>query len=419
MMTYKRTSKTLAEIGRELQVAYLIETSIRSERNRVRVTSKLIRAADQVQTWSASYDSEPSSMLAFQRELSSAIAEQIRLQLSPERLSSLTRRQTQNPEAYDLYLRGRHLWNQFTPPTTRSAIEYYSRATQLDPKYALAWSGLADAYSASPVTGDAPPQQVTPRAREAAEQAVRADPELAEAQSSLGFTKFWLEWDWAGAEAALRKAITLDSSFAFAHRMLGVLLSHVGRNQEARTAMQRARELDPLDAMNQALSAQVAFAARDYSSAVQFARQSIVIDPGFWVGHMQLAQAYEQLGDVDRVFDALQSAGRTSGNNSKVVSLRGYILGKLGRANEARDVLTTLKAIARDHYVPPYAIALVHAGLGEENAALDWLERALTARDVHLAFLTMDPKWDRLRGNPRFRALLARCGFNTSGLVDR
>jgi TolB-like protein len=153
-MVYKRTTKTASEIGRELKASYLIEGSLRAEVERLRITSRLIRACDQVQVWSSSFDSEPVSMLAFQRELSAAIAEQVRRRLSPERLNALERRHTRNAEAYDLYLRGRYLWHQLTPATTRRAAEHYTRATQLDPEYALAWSGLTDGYSASPINGD-------------------------------------------------------------------------------------------------------------------------------------------------------------------------------------------------------------------------------------------------------------------------
>ncbi|HMD06859.1 MAG TPA: winged helix-turn-helix domain-containing protein [Candidatus Acidoferrum sp.] len=411
VMSYKRTTKSLAEIGHELDAAYLIESSIRAEGGHLRITSKLIRVSDQVQIWSASYDSEPSSMLAFQRELSAAIAEQVHLHLSPDRLSALARRHSRNAEAYDLYLRGRHFWNQLTPPATRRAIEYFGRAAELDPSYALAWSGLADSYCAGPINGDAPPLAVWPRAKEAAANAIKAEPALAEVQTSLGFLKFWLEWDWPGAEAAFRKAVSLDPSYPLPHRMIGILLSHMGRPEEARPAIRRARELDPLLAVHQALSSQVAFSGREYSEAVQFARQSIVVDPEFWVGYMQLAQALEQLDQTDQALDALTSAGRFSGGNSKVVALRGYIFAKLGRTAEAREVLRTLVAIARERYVPPYAMALVHAGLSEPDDSFEWLDRAFDLHDVHLIFLPVDPKWDPFRGDARFAALLNRAGL--------
>ena len=221
---YKNTSKSLAEIGQELGVEYLLEGSVRAESSRLRVTSKLIRARDQVQIWAESYESEPGSMLELQRELSAAIARQVRLRLSPDRLTALALRHTRNAEAYDLYLRGRHLWNQLTPETNRRAIESYQRATQLDPEFALACAGLADIYSASPINSDVPPRDVSAQARDAAARAVASGADLAETQTALGTVHYWLDWDWPAAEAAYRKAIAVDPGFSQAHRVLGIVL---------------------------------------------------------------------------------------------------------------------------------------------------------------------------------------------------
>jgi TolB-like protein len=411
VMAYKRTTKALAEIGRELSATHLIESSIRAESSRWRITSKLIRMPDQVHIWSASFDSEPSSMLEFQRELSTAIAEQIRLRLSPERLSALARRQTRNPDAYDLYLRGLNFANQRTPATTKRAIEYFERATALDPGYALAWSGIATAFTASAVNGDAPPLLVGPRAREAAAQAVRADPNLAEAQFSQGYVKWMLDWDWAAGEAGFRRAVAPDPSFALAHLMLGHALSQMGRQDEASVWMLRAWELDPLSPMMYALSSQVAFQARDYPGAVEHARQAIVLDPEFWIGYVMRGQGYTEMGKSDLALKDVTTAERFSGQNSKTFSLRGYVLAKLGRTEEANEVLSTLESVSRARYVPPFAMALINAGLGRPDAVFDWLERAYDARDVHLIFLPVDPKWDGFRSDRRFETLLSRCGF--------
>jgi DNA-binding winged helix-turn-helix (wHTH) protein/Flp pilus assembly protein TadD len=410
VMSYKRTTKTLAEIGRELDASYLIESSLRAEGDRLRITSKLIRVRDQLQIWSASYDSEPSSLLTFQRELGTAIAEQVRLRLSPARLNALANRQTQNPEAYDLYLRGRFYWNQFTALTTRRAIEYFTRATSIDPNYALAWSGLADAFSSSPITGDADPLVLLPRAQNAASNAVRSDPELAEAQTSLGFFQFWLGWDWPAAEAAFRKALALDPNYAFAHRMLGIVLSHLCRHEEALASIRRARELDPLSAMNRALSSQIAFAAGNPPNAIHFAREAIVLDPEFWIGHFQLAQAYVHLQQYDLAMESLNQANRFSAGNSKALSLRGYLLAKTGFISEANEVIQTLNAISRERFVPPYAQALIYAGLAEADSALSLLERASQSHDVHMAFLPVDPKWDLFRTEARFAKMCNRFG---------
>lgn len=408
---YTRSTTPLAEIGRELGATYLVEGSIRAEGRRWRVTARLVRARDQVQIWSASFDSEPSSMLEFQRQLSTAIAEQIRLRLSPDRLSGLERRQSRNAEAYDLYLRGRHLWNQLTPQTNRAAVDHYVRATGLDASYSLAWAGLADAFAASPMNADSPPLDVWPRAREAAGHAVASGDEIAESHTCRAMVRYWLDWDWPAAEADYRTAIELDPAYALAHRMLGVLLATAGRHEEAAAYLKRARELDPLQPMMHALSAHVALLARDNQAGLEFARHATVVGPSFWIGFYQLAWAYERLGEVDLALKALGAADASSAGNSKMLSLRGYILATSGRRAEAEEVLRTLEAISRERYVPPYALALVHAGLGHDARALDWLQHAYDVRDVHLIWLPTDPKWDAFRALAPFARLVERCDF--------
>jgi tetratricopeptide (TPR) repeat protein len=205
--------------------------------------------------------------------------------------------------------------------------------------------------------------------------------------------------------------VALDPANATAHRTLGHILSQQGRHRDAEAELSRARDLDPLEGMHHALSAQVAFQARDYRTALEHARQAIRVDSGLWIGYVQLAQAYERLGEDDRALEALVDASRLSNGNSKTTSLRGYILAKTGRLGQAHEVLKRLRAVARERYVPPYAMALVHAGLGEREAMFDSLEDAYAERDVHLIFLPADPKWDAFRGAPRFGALLTRCAF--------
>jgi TolB-like protein/DNA-binding winged helix-turn-helix (wHTH) protein/Flp pilus assembly protein TadD len=410
-LPYRGTKKSVAEIGQELAVDYLVESSVRAEGSRLRVTAKLIRVRDQEHVWSQSYEREPTSLLGLEEELSAAIAEQVHLRVLPDPLGRPGRRQSQNAEAYDAYLRGRYFEKRRTPENNARAVEQYERAIALDPSYALAWSHLSMTYTGSTQNGDARPLDVSPRAREAATQAVRANPQLSEAQLAAGYVHWLMDWDWKAAEAAFRRAVDLDPSNAAAHRTLGHALSQLRRDDEAKASMRRARELEPLEPLSYALSSQVAFQAGEYSDAIEYAKRAVRVDSDFWIGSMQLAQAYAQLGTHDLALEALTDAIRLSGGNSKTVSLRGYLLGSMGRANEAREVLRLLEADPQRHYVPPYAIALVHAGLGERGAALDWLDKSYDERDVHLIFLPVDPKWDPYRADERFKALLARCGF--------
>jgi TolB-like protein/DNA-binding winged helix-turn-helix (wHTH) protein/Flp pilus assembly protein TadD len=410
-LRYKGTTKTAIEIGQELAVDYLVESTIRTEGGRLRVTATLIRVRDQEHVWSQSFEREPASFLGLQQELSTAIADQIRVRLSPDDVRGAAGRQTQNANAFDAYLRGRYLESRRTPAANARAVQEYQRAIALDPNYALAWARLGFTYTASVVNSDASPLDMGPLAREAAAHAVGANPNLAESQVAAGYVNWLLDWDWTAAETAFRRAIRLDPSNAAAYRTLGHALSQSGRHGEAESAMRRTRELEPLEPISYALSSQVTFQAREYPAAVEHARRAVLTDSELWIGYMELGQAYERTGETELALEALTDAARFSGGNSKPIALRGYILAKSGRVNEAREVLRTLQTGAGERYVPPYAMALVHAGLGERERVLEWLDKAYAARDVHLIYLPVDPKWDPYRADPRFTALLERCGF--------
>lgn len=418
---YKGSSKTVSEIGRELSVDYLVESSIRAEGTRMRVTTTLIRVTDQEHIWSQSYERELKSLLGLEQELSTAIAHQIRFRLAGD--SGLAPRQTQNAEAFDEYLRARYLGSRRTPEANKLAAQHYKRAIDLDPNYALAWAALAITYGGSPINSDANPLEVLPQVREAAANAVHANPNLPETQLAAGYVNWMLVWDWKASESAFRQAVNLDPSNASAHRLLGHALSQMGRSSEADLEMRRARELDPLDGLNHALSAQTAFQARDYVEATRHAKQAVMLDSTLWIGYLQLAQAYEGLNENQLALETLEEAAQFSAGNSKVPSLKGYVLAKSNRTTEARVILQSLLSRSREMYVPPYAIALVYAGLGEPEAVFAWLEKAYDARDIHLIFLPVDSKWDRYRSDYRFQALLSRCGFvqtsNTPSSANR
>jgi TolB-like protein/Flp pilus assembly protein TadD len=406
-----RAGKTLREIGAEFDADYIVASSLRAEHQNVRVTARLVRVADDVQIWAAAFDREVTSVLGLQRELATAIAEQIRLRLSPAVAEALVARQTSNPKAYDDYLRGRHQWSLFTPTSARRAIEHYEQAIAGDPKYALAWAGVAQALCTAPISGDASPQQIRLRADEAVRNAVRYGPQLAEAHYALGYFHLWLDWDWRAAEQALRMAVKIDPNNGIAQMMLGHVWSQMGEQVDATAAMRRARVLEPHFPQTYALSAQVAFQGRDYCAADDFARQAVAMNPEAWVGHLQLGQAQAELGQHEEAALSVERAERYSGGNSKAIAFGAVLAARRGRLAQAETALARLHVRERDQYVPPYAAAIVHAALGAKDDAFAALERAYAVRDVHLAFLPVDCRWDGLRADPRFRSLLERCGF--------
>lgn len=410
-MSYRRTTKKLSEIGYELGADYLIEGSVRGASGRLRITAKLIRVRDQVQVWTETYEREANNLLGLQAELGRAIAQQIHLRLSADRAAAIARRQTQNPEAYNLYLRGRHYNNQMTFATLARALDCFRRATILDPEYALAWAGIADSYSSRLFSSDTKPSEVSDQAHAAAEQALKYGDTVAEAHTAAAMVEFLFDWDWRAAEENLRRAIGLDPSSVHSYWMLAHTLSLQGEHAQALAAARHARELDPLNALIHSMSAQVAFCARDLEAAVSHAHEALLTEPDYWIGYFQLGQAYQQVGRTDEALQALAEASRLSNGNSKPVSVSAYTLTTCGRASEAREVLGALEQLSRTRYVPPCALALVHAGLNEDDRVFEWLERALALRDVHLIYVSLDPKWDRFRQDDRFLDLLRCCGL--------
>lgn len=411
VMTYKHKAPPLADIGRTLGADYLIEGAVRAAAGRLRVTSRLLRSEDQVQVWSEAYDREAGDMLALQQDLSRTIAAQVSVRVAPERLQQLERRQTRSPEAYELYLRSRDYARQRTPLGSRRAVEYLRRALAIDDGYALAWATLAHTLGAATLNSDVLPAAIRGEALEGARRAVAADPSLPDAQFAAAYVRWVLECDYPGAEAGLRRALALDPSHSFTSMVLAHVLSQLGRHAEARRQATRARELDPLNAIFVALSSQIEHQAGDPVRAVELARRAIALEPDLWIGHMMLGQALERLDEPAAAIEALSVAGRLSDQNSKSLSLRGYILARAGRQAEAREVLAALRLASETRYIPPFALALVHLGLDERGEALAELERSARLRDPHVMYLSVDPKWSPLGGESRFTAILAGCGL--------
>ncbi|MGA8205248.1 MAG: winged helix-turn-helix domain-containing protein [Woeseiaceae bacterium] len=298
----------LPTIGRQLGVDFIVTSSLRLDGSRIRVTSRLLRVADGKQIWSASFDRELTNLLGLQRELSVAIAEQIRQRLSPEVAAAIDARQTKNPAAYELYLKGRYEWMQFQPGSVPRALQYYRQAVEKDPTYALAWAGIAHVLITSTVTVEANHAAVVAPAREALEQALTYGPDLAETQLALSSFRSFLQQDFPGAEAAVRRAIELDPNSAMCHMFLGLMLTQQHEYVEGRAMLRRARELDPLFPLMFANSAVAALSAGDPAEARELATQAIAINPDFWVGYLHLGGALYDLGDYEGSLEAYAEA---------------------------------------------------------------------------------------------------------------
>ena len=407
-MAYPAAGKSAAQIGRELGADYLVEGAIREQGATWHLTFSVVNVRDEVQVWSKRFDRDRSTLPHLQTELGRAVAQQIRMRLSPRQEQALVRRQPRNPQAYEHYLRGRALWEKTSQDALFAAIDEYKQATALDPEYALAYAGLAEAYSVLPITSDVPSGEVGQLAREAATQAVRADELLAEAHAALGWQEFWLGWNWLAAEASLRRATLLDPNYASAHRQLGHVLSNAGRHSEALTEMARARELDPFSPTMHMVSAQTVYHSGDFAAAERHAKDSIAIDPNFWAGYVNLAQALAGQGRLEEALTAASESYRLA-PNAKGLSHRAYVLGLMGRRAEAQQLLRDFEQTRR--LVPPYELAVGNAGLQDANGVFAALEKAYAVHDVNLVFLPVDPKMDPFRTDPRFQTLLDRCGF--------
>jgi serine/threonine-protein kinase len=393
--------------GRELGVETVLDGSLQRSAERIRLTARLINVVDGASLWVGTFDEKATDVFAVQDAISERVAGALALSLSNEERRRLTKRYTENPEAYDLYLKGRYYWNKLIPPEVKKSIHFFQQAIDLDPTYALAYAGIAEAYRSFPISSDVPPDDAFPLAHAAAAKALEIDETLADVHATLSILNSWYDWDWASAEREAKRALTLDPNSSEAHRAYALLLSTLGRQKEAIAAAARARELDPLALLTRTHESLFLY----YDGQNEEAREKLVktleIDPNFWIALLTLAKIYIRQGKYGEAIAELTKARNCSGGNTQTISLIGYACALSGDHAQALAVLDELKALSTQCYVPPYNIAMLHNGLGEDEHTLAWLERAHKERDVLLsAFITVDPNWDRLRANPRFMSIL-------------
>jgi TolB-like protein/DNA-binding winged helix-turn-helix (wHTH) protein/Tfp pilus assembly protein PilF len=412
-MAYKNTRKPLSEIARELHVDAVVEGSVFREGSRVRITAELVQASTDHHLWADTYESQLGDVLSLQNRVSSAIVNEIRINLSPEDKVRLAKNPSVSPAAHEDYLKGRYYWNRRSREGFTKAIGYFEDATRKDPQYALAYAGLADCYGiiGATIYGDLPVADAAPKAKAAAIRALEIDPTLAEAETSLATAKFNYDWDWAGAAQGFQRAIQLDPRYATAYQRYSLYSIAMGRFDDSLEQIRKARDLDPLSTnINWSLGWRL-YLARQYDGSIAQLRDTLEMDPSYEWAHLILGQAYEQKGEFNLALAELRKATELSHNSPLMLSALAYAEALSGNLDEAQKLLAQLMARSKEQYVSPFHIAIVYVALGKKDLAMNWLDKAFVDRSNGLVFLKVEPELDPLRSEPRFIALQQKLNF--------
>ena len=408
VMAYKGTAKRVREIGHELGVDYVIEGSVRRDDARIRVTAQLIRASDETHVWAGSYDRTLGDLLPVQTELARVVAGQLQLRLPGVEAPSSTASRQVVWEAHEAVLRGRYFLEQRTADSIRLALQYFERAIAVEPSYAQAHVGFADAHILAVTYADAPAEEAMTRARASVLKALELDERDAAVHAWLGVIRVEYEWDWAGAERAFRRALELNPNFAYAHKLNAEYLSYVGRFEEAIAEAELARRLDPLSVVTSSVVGFVLYRARQYDHAIEAVQRAIELDADHPTPYLARGLALSMLGRHEEAIAALEKGVVASQRSSEMLAQLALAYGRAGFTDQARATLSELEARARTQHVSPFAFSLAYTGLGEWGTAVDALEKAYRAREWYLCVLKTEPTLDPLRGDPRFEALLRR-----------
>jgi len=406
---YKGRSDDPQKIGGDLKVRAVVTGRIVQRGDALDIQAELVDVSSGSQLWGENYGRSLSDASRTQQEIARDISENLRLRLNAEEKNKLAQPATLSPEAYELYLKGRYQWNRQTEDSVRSSAEYFRQAIEKDPNYALAYAGLADAYS-SLDEGYFPPRDVMPKAKEAANRALQIDPSLAEAHTALGVVLTNFDWDWAGAEREFKRAIELNPNNAEAHHQYGWLLNDVGRIAEAKNEMQRAQQLDPLSLVIGADLNVPYYLARDYDKSVEQSRKVLAFDPSFYLAHYTFGWAAIQKRDFTAAFAELQKA-RSFEDKPWVIGTLGYAYAIAGDSKRAQAVLKELNQLSQHRRVTSFWIAMIYMALGDKNQAFQLFDRCYDERSPWLVWLKTDPAFDPVRSDPRFADLLRRMGL--------
>ena len=406
---YKGKETDAETVGRALGVRAIFKGRIMQRGDSLDISAELVDASDDSHIWGEQYSRRSADIFALQGEIAKEITTTLRMRLSGDDEKRMAKSYTANPEAYQDYLKGRYWWNKRTGEGISKGIDYFQRAIEKDPSYALAYSGLADSYSLLANNGLVPAKDAYARAKEAAQKAIEIDDTLAEAHVSLGYVRYQFEWDWSGAERELRRGIELNPALASAHNLYSTALGRMGRIEEAVGEKRRAVELDPLSLiMNRNLGI-ILYLARQYDQAIEQERKTLELDPNYIGVHLTIGQAYFEKSMYKEGMAELEKELAISPGNPVPLSWLGYGYAIGGRKAEAQKVLDQLRERSKQKYVPAWTVADIYLGLGEKDKAFEWLEKAYEERFAGLAAsIKVEPIFDPLRSDPRYADLLRR-----------
>jgi TolB-like protein/Tfp pilus assembly protein PilF len=418
--TYKHTNKTIAQIGHELGVDYILEGSVRREGGVARISAQLIRVKDQVHLWAHNYDRETGGLLALQNELGRAIAQHVQVKLAPPHGGRSTNKYSPNPEAYELYLKGRFYLNQRTYAEIDKSTEYFQRSIDKDPGFALAYAGLADSHLANSIRS---PQDFDPKAKAAASRALELDDDLAEAHAALGAEKADLEYDWPGAEQELKRAIELNPNYAEAHfRYALSYLMPQGQSENAVAEMKKALQLDPFSPIYNTVFGLTYFYARRYDQAQEQFKMAIQLNPNFFVTHYHLAWLYSETGQFENAISEL-TMGRLLSRDDLTVKAAAPGEVALRKAFAVEGAKGFWQQLLRSNEklvgnIGEFDVPQIYARLGDTQKALKSLDRNYEERRALGTLLNVDPAFDSLRSDPRFGDLVRRMGLPPNAKTD-
>ncbi|HJR15764.1 MAG TPA: protein kinase [Gemmatimonadales bacterium] len=406
--TFKGKAEDIRQVGARLNVGAVVEGSFRKLGDTIRITAQLVNVADGYQLWSGRYERPSAGLLAIEDELSRSIVRALSPQAESALSTSQAARLTDSPEAHKLYLKGRYHVGKFTEEDERTAIRYFDQATGLDPTFALAYSGLADAYGLL-YSAFLPPAEGMPKAKAAAQRALELDPSLAEAHASLGNILMWYDWDWPAAEQSFQRSIESNPSYATARHYYGQLLVFFGRFEEAGAQLNQARQLDPLSLNIEVTAVWPLFYGRRYNEAIDALRKTVAADSSFLGAQFLLAATYIAKTEYRAAEGRLKLVRSLMGDHPDVLGRLAYLYGVSGQRKQAYAMVDSLQArYYKGGADEAYALGVAYTGLGESERALDWLETAYAERSTWMNVAKVHPELDPVRSEPRFRTLLEK-----------